>query len=156
MVGGHGSGYGPSPADKSWKDVFLDEVKDRIDLKRLHYVGRIPYADLLNVLRIGRAHAYLTYPFVLSWSMLEAMSLGCVVVGSDTAPVAEVITDGVNGHLVDFFDPNAWADKLIAIMADPDAQRTIRAAARQHIIDTYDLQTVCLPKLMDFVQTAGT
>jgi glycosyltransferase involved in cell wall biosynthesis len=156
MVGGHGSGYGPSPADKSWKDVFLDEVRDRIDLKRLHYVGRIPYNDLLNVLRIGRAHAYLTYPFVLSWSMLEAMSLGCVVVGSDTPPVAEVITDGVNGHLVDFFDVEAWADKLIAIMADPEAQRPIRKAARQHIIDTYDLQTVCLPKLMDFVQTAGT
>jgi glycosyltransferase involved in cell wall biosynthesis len=156
MVGGHGSGYGPSPADKSWKDVFLDEVRDRIDLKRLHFVGRIPYNDLLNVLRIGRAHAYLTYPFVLSWSMLEAMSLGCVVVGSDTPPVAEVITDGVNGHLVDFFDVEAWADKLITLMADPEAQRPIRKAARQHIIDTYDLQTVCLPKLMDFVQTAGT
>jgi glycosyltransferase involved in cell wall biosynthesis len=70
--------------------------------------------------------------------------------------VAEVITDGVNGHLVDFFDVEAWADKLITLMADPEAQRPIRKAARQHIIDTYDLQTVCLPKLMDFVQTAGT
>ena len=105
----------------------------------------------MNVLRVGRAHAYLTYPFVLSWSMLEAMSLGCLVVGSNTPPVAEVIEDGVTGHLVDFFDIDAWAEKLIEVLADPAAQAPIRAAARQHIIDTYDLQTVCLPKLMDFV-----
>ena len=157
MVGGHGSGYGPSPGgDKSWKDVFLDEVKDRIDLKRLHFTGRIPYPDLLNLLRVGRAHAYLSYPFVLSWSMLEAMSLGCLVVGSDTPPVAEAIEDGVTGHLVDFFDVDAWADKLIEVLSDPAAQEPIRDAARQHIIDTYDLKSVCLPKLMDFVETAGT
>ena len=151
MVGAHGSGYGPSPSKGSWKDIFLDEVRDRIDESRLHYTGRIPYPDLLNVLRVGRAHAYLTYPFVLSWSMLEAMSLGCLVVGSNTPPVAEVIEDGVTGHLVDFFDIDAWAEKLIEVLADPAAQAPIRAAARQHIIDTYDLQTVCLPKLMDFV-----
>ena len=82
LVGEHGTGYGPGPGKgKSWKQVFLDEVKDRLDTSRLHYVGRVPYDDLLNVLRVGRAHAYLSYPFVLSWSMLEAMSLGCVVVG---------------------------------------------------------------------------
>jgi len=156
MVGGHGSGYGPSPRDKSWKDVFLDEVRDRIDLKRLHYVGRIPYPDLLNVLRVGRAHAYLSYPFVLSWSMLEAMSLGCVVVGSDTPPVAEVITDGVNGHLVDFFDIDTWVAKLTEVLSDPGAQTPIRLAARQHIIDSYDLRRVCLPKLLSFVETAGS
>jgi len=157
MVGAHGSGYGPGPGpDKSWKQVFLDEVADKVDQSRIHYVGRIPYPDLLNVLRVGRAHAYLTYPFVLSWSMLEAMSLGCLVVGSDTKPVAEAITDGVTGHLVDFFDVNAWSDKLIEVLSNPQAQMPIRAAARQHVIDTYDLQTQCLPKLMKFVETAGT
>jgi len=57
---------------------------------------------------------------------------------------------------VDFFDTAAWADKLIQVLADPDAQRPVRAAARQHIVDTYDLKTVCLPRLMDFVETAGT
>ena len=153
MVGAHGSGYGPSPAgDKSWKDIFLDEVKDRLDLSRLHYVGRIPYPDLLNVLRVGRAHAYLTYPFVLSWSMLEAMSLGCCVIGSDTAPVAEAIEDGVTGHLVDFFDVDGWAGKLIEVLSDPQAQDPIRQAARQHILDSYDLKSVCLPKLTAFVE----
>ena len=156
MVGGHGPGYGPNPAGgKSWKDVFLDEVRDRVDQSRIHYVGRIPYPDLLNVLRVGRAHAYLSYPFVLGWSMLEAMSLGCCVVGSDTPPVAEVIRDGVTGHLVDFFDIDAWSDRLIEVLSDPDAQVPIRASARQHIIDTYDLKTVCLPKLMEFVTGKG-
>lgn len=156
MVGAHGSGYGPSPAGgKSWKDVFLDEVKDKVDQSRIHYVGRIPYPDLLNVLRVGRAHAYLSYPFVLSWSMLEAMSLGCVVVGSNTPPVAEVIEDGVTGHLVDFFDVDGWVEKLTQVLADPQAQARVRAAARQHIVDTYDLKTVCLPKLLEFVVGAA-
>jgi glycosyltransferase involved in cell wall biosynthesis len=156
LVGGDGRGYGPVHANgKSWKQIFLEEVQDRIDLNRVHFVGRVPYADLLNILRIGRAHVYLTYPFVLSWSMMEAMSLGCVVVGSATPPVEEVITDGVNGHLVDFFDHDALATKLAEIVATPEAQAGIRVAARQHIVDTYDLNKVCLPELLNFVETAG-
>lgn len=156
LVGGDGRGYGPvHSSGKSWKQIFLDEVGDRVDHSRLHYVGRVPYHDLLDLLRIGRAHVYLTYPFVLSWSMLEAMSLGCVVVGSATPPVEEVITDGETGHLVDFFDHEALADKLAQVIATPEAQEPIRRAARQHIVDTYDLQTVCLPQLMQFVETAG-
>ena len=153
MVGAHGPGYGPRPAGgKSWKDVILNEVKDRLDLKRLHFTGRIPYPDLLNLLRVGRAHAYLSYPFVLSWSMLEAMSLGCLVVGSRTPPVEEVIEDRVTGHLVDFFDVDAWAEKLTEVLSDPAAQAPHRAAARAHIIDRYDLKTICLPRLMGFVE----
>ncbi|WP_172300513.1 glycosyltransferase [Pseudoruegeria sp. HB172150] len=152
MVGSDGTGYGPGPGEgKSWKQVLLDEVGGRIDRSRLHFTGRIPYDDLLNVLRVGRAHAYLTYPFVLSWSMLEAMSLGALVVGSATPPVEEVIEDGVTGHLVDFFDVDGWAAKLIEVLSDPAAQAPVRAAARQHIIDRYDLGTVCLPRLMEFV-----
>lgn len=156
FVGGDGRGYGPvHGSGKSWKQIFLDEVGDRVDQSRLHYVGRIPYDDLLDLLRIGRAHVYLTYPFVLSWSMLEAMSLGCVVVGSATPPVEEVITDGENGHLVDFFDHDALAGKLAEVLATPEAQEPIRRAARQHIVETYDLKTVCLPQLMRFVESAG-
>lgn len=152
MVGGAERGYGPVPAEgKSWKDVLLAEVGGRLDLDRVHFTGRVPYADLLNLLRVGRAHAYLSYPFVLSWSMLEAMSLGCVVVGSDTPPVAEVIEDGVTGHLVDFFDTGAWAEKLIEVLSDPQAQTPIRKAARAHIAERYDLTSVCLPRLMEFV-----
>jgi len=88
--------------------------------------------------------------------MLEAMSLGCVVIGSSTEPVTEVITDGENGHLVDFFDVDALADKVINVLANPQAQTEIRQAARQHIIETYDLQRVCLPQLLNFVETAGS
>jgi glycosyltransferase involved in cell wall biosynthesis len=157
MVGGEGAGYGPVPSkDKSWKQFMHEEIGDRIDMKRLHYTGRIPYEDLLNVLRIGRAHAYLTYPFVLSWSMMEAMSLGCLVVGSRTAPVEELITHGETGLLVDFFDVEGWADTLIDALANPEKYDPVRVAARQHIVDNYDLQTQCLPRLMEFVQTAGT
>lgn len=156
LVGGDGRGYGPQHASgKSWKDIFLDAVKDQLDMSRVHFTGRIPYLDLLNLLRVSRAHVYMSYPFVLSWSMLEAMSLGCVVVGSDTAPVAEAITDGETGHLVDFFDVQAWETKLIEVLATPQAQTAIRQAARQHIIDTYDLRRVCLPQLLNFVETAG-
>ncbi len=157
IVGGDSTSYGAAPKEgTSWKQIFLNEVADRIDPDRLHFLGRIPYDDFLNVLRVGRAHAYLTYPFVLSWSMLEAMSLGCVVVGSRTAPIEEVIEDGVTGHLVDFFDLDGWADRLIEVLSDPEAQAGIRKAARQHIVETYDLQRICLPKLMQFVETAAT
>jgi glycosyltransferase involved in cell wall biosynthesis len=157
MVGGEGPGYGPVPAaDKSWKQFMHEELGDRVDWKRLHYTGRIPYEDLLNLLRVGRAHAYLTYPFVLSWSMMEAMSLGCMVVGSATKPVMELIEDGVTGRLVDFFDVEGWADTLIDVLANPEKHAPMREAARRHIVDNYDLKTRCLPRLMQFVETAGT
>lgn len=156
MVGGEAAGYGPVPAkDKSWKQYMHEEVGDQLDLSRIHYTGRIPYDDLLSLLRVGRAHAYLTYPFVLSWSMMEAMSLGCMVVGSRTAPVEELIEDGVTGRLVDFFDVDGWADTLIDVLANPEKHAPMRAAARQHIVDTYDLKTRCLPRLIDFVENAG-
>jgi glycosyltransferase involved in cell wall biosynthesis len=157
MVGGEQAGYGPVPsADKSWKQFMHEEVGDKIDPRRLHYTGRVPYEDLLNLLRIGTAHAYLTYPFVLSWSMMEAMSLGCLVVGSKTSPVEELIEHGKTGLLVDFFDVDAWAEQLIEVLRAPQDYAHLRQAARQHIVDTYDLRSQCLPQLMNFVETAGT
>ena len=155
LVGGETGGYGPQPAGTTWKQAMLDEVGERLDLSRVHFVGRIPYADLLDLIRVGRAHVYLTYPFVLSWSMMEAMSLGAYVIASRTPPVEEMIEDGVTGRLVDFFDVDAWAEALIEAMANPEAQAPIRAAARAHIVENYDLKTVCLPRLMRFVETAG-
>ena len=156
IVGGEGGGYGPVPAhDRSWKDVMMAEVGHRLDLSRVHFLGRVPYDDFLTVLRVGRAHAYLTYPFVLSWSMMEAMSLGAHVIGSATPPVQEVITDGVNGTLVDFFDVAAWSATLTRALAEPERYEGLRRAARAHIVAEYDLRRVCLPKLMDFVLNAG-
>jgi glycosyltransferase involved in cell wall biosynthesis len=154
LVGGETGGYGPRPGgDRTWKEVMMAELGDRLDLSRLHFVGRVPYADLLSILRVGRVHAYLSYPFVLSWSMLEAMSLGAYVVGSATPPVEEVIEDGRTGRLVDFFDVAGWADALIAALSDPERQAPIRAAARRHVVESYDLRRVCLPRLIRFVET---
>lgn len=156
IVGGDGQSYGPSPgAGRSWKQIFLDEVGDRLDRDRVHFLGQVPYADFLSLLRITRVHAYLTYPFVLSWSMLEAMSAGALVLGSRTPPVAEVIRDGENGRLVDFFDIAGWSRALTEALADPDAAAALRTAARQTIMDGYDLKRHCLPRLIDFVEGAA-
>ena len=154
IVGDEGQSYGAAPADGiSWKQRYLDEVKDRLDLSRVHFLGRVPYATYLALLQVSAAHAYLTYPFVLSWSCLEALAAGAMVVGSDTAPVREVIADGVNGRLVDFFDIAAWSAVLTEALANPAATRPLRHAAREGIIARYDLASICLPRMIDFVES---
>jgi glycosyltransferase involved in cell wall biosynthesis len=140
------------PAGKTWRDVFLDEVKDRLDMSRVHFVNRVPYDLFIDIMRVSRVHAYLTYPFVLSWSMLEAMAAGALIVGSRTQPVEEVIKDGVNGRLVDFFDVEAWSRTLIESLADPARFDPLRTAARQTICDHYDLQSKCLPQQIALVE----
>ena len=146
IVGGNEVSYGQAPkSGGSWKDVILEEVKDRLDLSRVHFTGRVPYDRLIDLIHVSRVHAYLTYPFVLSWSMVEALAAGALVVGSDTPPVAEVITDGVNGRLVDFFDVPAWSAALTDALARPAAHDQMRAAARQMARERYDLRSVCLP-----------
>ncbi|MDD8022713.1 MAG: glycosyltransferase [Paracoccaceae bacterium] len=156
IVGDEGQSYGAPPkGDKSWKQIFLDEVRDRLDLNRVHFLGRVPYPTFLSLLQVSRVHAYLTYPFVLSWSLMEAMAAGCHVVASDTAPVREVIRPGANGQLVDFFDIPAWSAKLTEALADPDKFISLRRTARHDIIAHYDLHSHCLPQLIDFVENAG-
>ena len=155
ILGGDQQSYGRAPEAGTWKQIFLDEVGDRLDLSRVHFLGKVPRPTFLSLMQVSRVHAYLTYPFVLSWSMLEAMSAGALVIGSRTGPVAEVIKDGENGRLVDFFDVAGWSKALIRALEDPVADGPLRAAARQTAIDTYDLQRVCLPRLVDFVETAG-
>jgi glycosyltransferase involved in cell wall biosynthesis len=97
------------------------------------------------VLQVSRVHVYLTYPFVLSTSMLEAMSAGCLVVGSRTAPVEELIRDEENGLLVDFFSPEDVAKRVIEALEDGRAHDAIRQNARETIVMKYDLHTRCLP-----------
>jgi glycosyltransferase involved in cell wall biosynthesis len=146
IVGGDGASYSPRPASgRSWKTVFLAEVANRLDRDRVHFVGRIPYPTLLQLLQVSAAHVYLTYPFVLSWSMLEAMSAGALVIGSRTPPVEEVIEDGRNGVLRDFFDVDGIADAVVDALARPARYRALRDAGRQTIVDRYDLKRVCLP-----------
>ncbi|MFE1598265.1 glycosyltransferase family 4 protein [Methylobacterium sp. ID0610] len=152
LVGGTDVSYGARPpAGRTWRDIFLDEVKADLDLSRVHFVGRVPYATYLNLLQVSAAHVYLTYPFVLSWSMLEAMAAGCVVIGSATAPVEEVIRDGENGVLVDFFSPGAIAGAVVRALAEPEAHRPLRAAARR-TAEGYDLKRICLPQHLRLIE----
>lgn len=152
IIGGNGSSYSRAPEGGNWRDLFLRELGDRLDLSRVHFTGHLPWRDYLTLVQIGRVHAYLTVPFVLSWSMLEAMSMGALVIGSRTGPVEEVITDGVNGRLVDFFDIEGWSEALISALADPARDQPLRMAARRTIIENYDLNRLCLPRLLRFVE----
>lgn len=153
IVGGDEVSYGAAPAgEKGWKDVVLNEVRDRIDPGRVHFLGKVPYPTFRDILHVSRVHAYLTYPFVLSWSMLEAMAAGCLVVGSRTPPVEEVLTHGETGLLVDFFDVAEWARLLTEALADPARFEPLRRAAREFVVRDYDLRTVCLPRMVAFVE----
>jgi len=144
IVGGDDVSYSPRlPEGQTYRQHMLKELDGRIDLSRVQFTGRIPYIDYLRLLQRSAAHVYLTYPFVLSWSMLEAMSAGCLVVGSRTPPVQEVIRDGENGLLVDFFSPDAIAEKVDQALSMD--QRPLRTAARETIVQGYDLKRVCLP-----------
>lgn len=147
IVGGFGVSYGQRPPEgRTWHRVFLDEVVERLDLDRVHFLGHLPYERYLDVLRVSAAHVYLTYPFVLSWSCVEAMAAGCVMVASDTEPVREVI-DGSTGILVPFHEPARLAGALIDALSDPDRHAAKGRAARARIVGRYDLKTVCLPRL---------
>jgi len=153
IIGGDDVSYGARPGDgKTWKDIFLDEVRGQIDLSRVHFTGKVPYATFIGLMQVTRVHCYLTVPFVLSWSMLEAMSAGALVVGSRTAPVEELITDGENGWLADFFDTEDLADTLIESLTRWRELAPLRTAARAHIVENYDLHSICLPRLIAFVE----
>ena len=154
IVGGDGVSYGAkAPEGKTWKQIFLDEVKSRIDLERVHFLGNVPYPIFTQLLQLSSCHVYLTYPFVLSWSCIEALSTGCLVIGSDTGPVREVIEHGVNGLLVDFFNYEAIADAVIRSLSDPASFIRMRQNARASAKDSYDLRSVCLPKQLALIES---
>jgi len=155
VVGGDETSYGPkAPGNRPFRELLLEELGDRLDVSRVHFLGKVPYGSYLKILQVSSVHVYLTYPFVLSWSMLEAMSAGCVVVGSSTAPVQEVIRHGENGWLVDIFDIEAIARQVVAVLADRHAQQGIRQAARRHILENFDLRTICLPAQLNMLRIA--
>jgi len=153
IVGGDGVSYGAAPPDgKTWKQIFRDEVADKLDMGRIHFVGKVPHAVLTQLMQVAAVYTYLTYPFVLSWSLMEAMSTACLIVASKTAPVEEVITHGHNGLLTDFFDHQALAATVADALARRHELQPLRDAARQTIIDRYDLKQQCMPALLRFVQ----
>lgn len=156
IVGGEDVSYGPrSPTGRSWKSIYLDEMRDRLPMDRVHFVRRISHPLFVRLLQVSAVHVYLTYPFVLSWSLLEAMSAGAFVIGSRTAPVEEVIVDGENGRLVDFFDRDGLATAAIEALAHPERLTGIREAARRTVVERYDLETRCLPAWLGLVDRGG-
>ena len=130
IVGGNGVSYGAPPAAGSWKDVMLAELGGQIDPKRVVFPGRLDYEAYVRMLQRSDAHVYLTYPFVASWSLREALATGCAVIGSDTEPVREFITHEQNGLLADFFDPAGLAAKVVSVIEDAALARSLRAEAR--------------------------
>lgn len=149
IVGNDGASYSKPPKDTTFKRMVLSRTK--IDPKRVHFLGYLPYEQMVALLRYSRVHVYLTVPFVLSWSMLEAMALGCLVVGSDTAPVKEVIEDGKNGLLVDFFSPEKIAARISEALDHSDDLIPVRKAARKTIEDRYALKNL-LPRHVRLIQ----
>jgi len=156
IVGGDEVSYSPRlPSGQTYRQQLLKELDGQIDLSRVRFMGRIPYSDYLALLRRSSVHVYLTYPFVLSWSLLEAMSAGCLIVGSRTSPVQEVMRDGENGLLVDFFSASAIAERVDYALEHQAELQPLRSAARQTVVQRYDLRRVCLPaqlRLVDVLQ----
>jgi glycosyltransferase involved in cell wall biosynthesis len=150
IVGGDEVGYGASPSSGTWRERYWSEVCERVDAARVHFVGKLPYAKLIDLFRIATCHVYLTYPFVLSWSMLEAMGTGALVVGSRTGPVEEVIADGDNGLLVDFFDAEALAARIAEVLQAPARFDPLRERAHQTVLERYALER-CLPRQLAII-----
>jgi glycosyltransferase involved in cell wall biosynthesis len=152
IVGGDDVSYSAKlPEGETYRARLLREMDGKIDLSRVHFTGRIPYNEYLEILRRSSVHVYLTYPFVLSWSLLEAMSAGCLLVGSRTPPVEEVIRDGENGLLCDFFSAEDIAAKVDVALSTCDGE-AVRQRARQTVIEKYDLRRVCLPAQLEMVK----
>ena len=159
IVGANDVSYGSRPdlvrySASTWKDVFLNEVRPQIadaDWSRVHFLGHIPYEHFVSLLQISTVHVYLTYPFVLSWSVLEAMSVGCAIVASDTQPLHEAVAHDHTGRLVDFFKPSALVQAVCELLDDTPARQRLGAAAREFARTHYDLNTICLPRQLQWV-----
>ncbi len=149
IVGEDRGCYGPKLANGTYKEIMLKKFNPV--MARLHFTGDLPYMDYKKVLEISSVHCYLTYPFVLSWSILEAMSTGCLIVASKTEPVEEIIKNGENGFLVDFYDVDGFAWKIENLLDNKEPNQRIRNAARKTIVEKYDLKKL-LPKHIEVIK----
>lgn len=156
IVGGDDVSYGARPeTGQKWKDIFANEVRPRIadaDWGRVHFLGNIPYQHFIPLLQLSTVHVYLTYPFVLSWSLLEAMSAGCAIVASDTKPLHEAIRHDETGRLVNFFDVAGLAEEVCRLLDNPQERRRLATNARAFAQQNYDLNTLCLPRQLAWVE----
>ena len=155
IVGGSNVSYGARPEEgKTWKEIFIDEVRQQIsdaEWARVHFLGTIPYLQFLKLLQLSTVHVYLTYPFVLSWSLLEAMSAGCAIVASNTKPLHEAIRHNETGRLIPFFDVTGLTNEVCALLDDSVERARLGVNARAFAQTHYDLKTVCLPRQLEWV-----
>jgi glycosyltransferase involved in cell wall biosynthesis len=147
IAGGDGVSYGaPPPPRSTFREMMLQELGAKLDLERVHFLGMIDHSDYLNLLQVSSAHVYLTYPFVLSWSFIEAMACGCLIIASGTPPVLDVLTDGKNGVTVDFFAYRQLANRIEAALDQPGSMQAMRKAARATAVGQFDLKSLMLPR----------
>lgn len=145
--------YGKSRTDGAgWLTILKKEYGPGLDWSRIHAVGKVTHTQLKTIYQISSAHVYLSYPFVLSWSMLEAMSCGCLVIGSDTAPVRELIKNGKNGILVPFSDAKQIKEQIHQALLYPSRYLAIKKEARRSIQDGYNLID-CINKQVTFLES---
>lgn len=150
IVGGDSVSYGtPAPPGTCFRELLLQELEGQLDLDRINFLGKLDYATYLKVLQISSAHVYLTYPFVLSWSCIEAMSAGCFMIGSNTAPVQEVIEHEKTGLLADFFSTEELSEAVTRALTDKKLNRRVRAEARAYTQSEFDFNRVTFPRWRD-------
>jgi glycosyltransferase involved in cell wall biosynthesis len=141
LVGGEEAAYGnPAPDGGDWKSFCLREMLPRLDMSRIHFVEHLPHPLLRKLMQVSTVHVYLTYPFVLSWSCMEAMSAGCAIVGSDTRPVRDVIVDDENGVLTPFHDHEALAEAICDLAGDAARRRRLGRSAREAALAAFDIE----------------
>ena len=145
-----GVSYGQASPNGDWKDIFLSEIDGNYNPEKVHFVGSLTYDKYLSLLKISSCHVYLTYPFVLSWSLLEAMSIGLPIVASSTLPVMEVIQDKITGLLVDFFSPDDLANSVEKVINNPRDYKSMGSNARSLVLEKYSLEK-CVPQHLSFI-----
>ncbi len=149
VIGGSDTSYGQSSKHPGGlRGEMEEEVGHLVDWNRVHFVGRVPYSEFCRILQLSKCHIYLTMPFVLSWSLLEAMSMEATIIASDVAPVREVVTHDETGLLVDFFDPEALAARVVEVLGNPAEFSHLGVAARAHVVEHYDFLTKSLPRFL--------
>ena len=155
IVGDNDAGYGGSSDDGSpLRQRMLQELAGQLDLERIHFLGRVPHPLLMALLQASWVHVYLSYPFVLGWSLLEAMACGCCIVGSQGMPVQEAIEHNIEGRLIPMDQPESLAREVLQLLSNPESRARFGAAARRRAL-LYD-QRLTLAEMTSLVESQGS
>ena len=140
MVGGDDVSYGARCSSGTWREHFMKEIAGRYDPARLLMPGQVAYPVYLRLLQRSDAHVYLTYPFVASWSLREALATGCVVIGADVESVREFVTHNRNGLITPCLDPARLAEQVLGVLEDRKLSDRLRAGARRYAEKHLDMK----------------